>query len=1271
MSVMQIGSCCWRKRLYVSLLLAMVAAGLSGAEPVLSSGLPSNTVVTSSGSPTTYGHPVTFTAVVSTGSSTPTGTVEFRSGSTVIGSAVLMGSDGTASAHYTTTPNTLWPGTHSITAVYVGDSTSSGSTSAAIYQVVFKAILEVSGVAANNKVADGTVNAILDTTGAALVGLVDGDDVTLITSTATGAFDDPLVGEGKRVTISGVALSGASVWRYVFVPPVTVADITPKATLTVVGVTSGGRTYDGTTHAALNTSNAVLSGVVAPDNVVLVSSSATGSFADPDAGTDKVVTTAGFYLNGSAAGLYALAQPTVSASIARRPVTVSATTLGKSYGTADPSLTYTVTSGSLVSGDIFTGALCRAPGESVGTYSIDRVTLALSENYCLTYVGAYFTVSARPATLTFTADDKVYDGTIAATMTSWTIDGIINGDLVSITSGGAVFDTKHVGAAKTVSATGFSLGGVNAANYSLSYSTSVATVSPRPLTVTAAVCSKTYDGTVTCSSEPAVRSGDLAPGDTATMRQVFSNRNVGTSKTLTPAVSIVDGNDGKNYSLTLVPVTGGAIARRDITVTAVTDTKVYDGGSASSLVPVITTGTLGFADSAIWTQAFSSGSVGTGKVLTPAGSITDGNGGNNYNLVLTPVANGVITPKPLTVNGIAVQSKVYDGTTSATVNAGGATLAGVVPGDNVSIQVGSVSGTFASKHAGTNIQVAVSGLMLSGVHAGSYSLTPPTTGADITARPLTVTATADTRVYDRTVNSSSRPSITVGALQQGDTATWSQVFDTNAVGTGKTLSPRGSINDGNSGANYAVTLVTSTAGAISAKTLTVTGIVAASKSYDGTTTATLDTSNARLTGVISLDDVALDVSHAIGTFADKNVGTDKTVTIAGLALTGASAGNYVLTQPTAKAGISGVPVRLAFSSWPREARPGVPFDTQPVVLVQDSNGQTVTTASVPVTVALVNTTGSHAASLTGTATVNAVNGVATFSGLGLNLPGTALFLRATSGELTAATSATFDAVAEPNVLVFSRSPVGPLTRTPFTVQPVVTVQDVHGDTVTSSTATITLRIRPESGTPGATLLGAATMEVVDGVAVFKGLGVDVAGVGYILEATSSGLTPANSSSFTLFEPTPLPPPVLLAPVHLAQVRYPLHLDWSDAGGSSDVTYTIQIALDPSFGELELQETGLKTSSYTLNEPVNNGAGSGTPHYWRVFAVDSTGSRSEASDVLAFVVRFSVQDVPQWALSLLTGMGGLVLMGMGVLVVRRRKGPGDPTDEGEPPGSQSR
>jgi len=349
----------------------------------------------------------------------------------------------------------------------------------------------------------------------------------------------------------------------------------------------------------------------------------------------------------------------------------------------------------------------------------------------------------------------------------------------------------------------------------------------------------------------------------------------------------------------------------------------------------------------------------------------------------------------------------------------------------------------------------------------------------------------------------------------------------------------------------------------------------------------------------------------------------------------------------------------------------VPFDTQPVVLVQDSNGQTVTTASVPVTVALVNTTGSHAASLTGTATVNAVNGVATFSGLGLNLPGTALFLRATSGELTAATSATFDAVAEPNVLVFSRSPVGPLTRTPFTVQPVVTVQDVHGDTVTSSTATITLRIRPESGTPGATLLGAATMEVVDGVAVFKGLGVDVAGVGYILEATSSGLTPANSSSFTLFEPTPLPPPVLLAPVHLAQVRYPLHLDWSDAGGSSDVTYTIQIALDPSFGELELQETGLKTSSYTLNEPVNNGAGSGTPHYWRVFAVDSTGSRSEASDVLAFVVRFSVQDVPQWALSLLTGMGGLVLMGMGVLVVRRRKGPGDPTDEGEPPGSQSR
>ena len=74
--------------------------------------------------------------------------------------------------------------------------------------------------------------------------------------------------------------------------------------------------------------------------------------------------------------------------------------------------------------------------------------------------------------------------------------------------------------------------------------------------------------------------------------------------------------------------------------------------------------------------------------------------------------------------------------------------------------------------------------------------------------------------------------------------------------------------------------------AISKAQITVTGITASDKVYDGTTDATLDTTGAMLSGVVTGDDVALDASGATGTFDDKNVGMGKTVTVSGLSLDG-------------------------------------------------------------------------------------------------------------------------------------------------------------------------------------------------------------------------------------------------------------------------------------------------------------------------------------------------------------------------------------------------
>ena len=93
--------------------------------------------------------------------------------------------------------------------------------------------------------------------------------------------------------------------------------------------------------------------------------------------------------------------------------------------------------------------------------------------------------------------------------------------------------------------------------------------------------------------------------------------------------------------------------------------------------------------------------------------------------------------------------------------------------------------------------------------------------------------------------------------------------------------------------------------------LTVTGLVAGSRTYDGTRSTVIDTHDAKLVGLAAGDQVTLNTSKVTGTFADKNVGVDKVVTLAGLTAAGADLGNYILVQPTVKADIT--PIVLSVS----------------------------------------------------------------------------------------------------------------------------------------------------------------------------------------------------------------------------------------------------------------------------------------------------------------------------------------------------------------------
>src|SRR5262249_51774411 len=199
------------------------------------------------------------------------------------------------------------------------------------------------------------------------------------------------------------------------------------------------------------------------------------------------------------------------------------------------------------------------------------------------------------------------------------------------------------------------------------------------------------------------------------------------------------GNDTGNDTATAT----ANITARPITVTAVAAPKPYDGTTASSGTPTVSWSGTGPAivapDSASFFETFDTKNAGTGKTLTPAGSVSDGNSGKNYLATFIGVSTGRIDQLGLT-GSITAADKVYDGTTAATIT--GRTLSGVVSGDDVTYVGGTA--TFADKNAGTTGKtVTGTGLSLSGTDAGNYTVnSAATTTAHITPRPITVTADA-------------------------------------------------------------------------------------------------------------------------------------------------------------------------------------------------------------------------------------------------------------------------------------------------------------------------------------------------------------------------------------------------------------------------------------------------------------------------------------------------------------------------------------------------
>ena len=141
---------------------------------------------------------------------------------------------------------------------------------------------------------------------------------------------------------------------------------------------------------------------------------------------------------------------------------------------------------------------------------------------------------------------------------------------------------------------------------------------------------KTYDGTTSASAMPTITSGSLATGDTANFTETYSTRNVGTGLTLTPSGRSTTATAVTTTRTRSMPIHTGVIDAEALTITAVTNTKTYDGTTSAAAMPTITSGSLATGDTANFIETYSSPNVGTGLTLTPSGTVNDGNGGNNY-----------------------------------------------------------------------------------------------------------------------------------------------------------------------------------------------------------------------------------------------------------------------------------------------------------------------------------------------------------------------------------------------------------------------------------------------------------------------------------------------------------------------------------------------------------------------------------------------------------------------------------------------------------------
>src|SRR3989449_535401 len=275
-------------------------------------------------------------------------------------------------------------------------------------------------------------------------------------------------------------------------------------------------------------------------------------------------------------------------------------------------------------------------------------------------------------------------------------------------------------------------------------------------------------------------------------------------------------------------------------------------------------------------------------------------------------------------------------------------------------------------------------------------------------------------------------------------------------------------------------------------TLTITtGTGTSGAGLSGTTTA------AAVAGVATFSAIDIDKS-----------GTGYRLSATATGLAGTTSSSFTITVGSA--------ARLAFTMQPGTTTAGATIAPAVRLTASDAAGNPVPGFTGDVTVAIG--TNPAGGALSGTATLAAVAGVATFSTLSIDKSGTGYTLAATATGLSGATSAAFAVTpGSATQLVFTLQPT--TATAGGTIKPAVrvTARDALGNTATGFVGNVTVAIGTNPA--GGTLGGTRTFAAIAGVATFPSLSINQAGSGYTLSTTAVGLTGATSAPFDIVPST--------------------------------------------------------------------------------------------------------------------------------------------------------